>query len=74
MGQQACCGLEAAARERARRLFDAGRYAGVDAYNVTGAGALVWSFDLPAVIIKAQAERLDEEVNKRRRKPVSSRD
>ena len=40
MGQQACCGLEAAARERARRLFDTGRYAGVDAYNVTGAPEL----------------------------------
>ncbi len=27
---------EAAARERVRRLFDTGRYAGVDAYKVTG--------------------------------------
>ena len=31
-----------------------------------GAGALVWSFGLPAAIIRARMERLDEEVNKRR--------
>lgn len=31
-----------------------------------GAGALVCSFGLPAAIIRAQMERLDEEVNKRR--------
>ena len=31
-----------------------------------GAVALVWSFGLPAAIMKAQMERLDEEVSKRR--------
>ena len=40
-----------------------------------GAGALVWSFGLPAAIIKAQMERLDEEVRKRRKfgKPQDGR-